>query len=66
MIIWFVCLLACKSLVSLDSLYGTWPGLSELKHWITLPKVVSDRLMLLLSVKATPESLDMPAKWTVV
>ena len=37
-------------------------GFSVERHWMTLPKVDSDRLMLLLSVNFCPESVEMPEK----
>ena len=49
-----------SNLVSLDSLYGTWPGLLLLKLCITLPSVVSDKFILLLSLKFCPSSVVIP------
>lgn len=46
--------LACSSLVSLESLKGTWVELGSALALMHMPRVVSDRLMLLASVARSP------------
>ena len=47
---------SCKRRVSWESLYGTWVGLELTKFWMTKPRVVRDKLMLIACYLSLPDT----------